>query len=296
MARETGQDGEGHQTLRCSGCGQWKRVEEFYPNSKKRGGYSGKCRECIKTDRKERYRGLTGEEKQANWWKALARRQQQPGTPDAVEKARERSGKFEKDAGGAWIKWCNQCEQWLALAHFAEDARQLTRYSVWCKECTRRYNAEQVKNQTPEQKEAARRQRARYHKDRWGNDPAYKQRILEYNRDKRAAMTPEERQLERRERHLKQQFGITRGDFGKLFVAAMGKCQICRTRFKPIHRRDQPQDGAYPCIDHCHDCSAIRGLLCHRCNGGLGQFKDLVGRIMDAREYLRRAAAQGSKE
>lgn len=40
-------------------------------------------------------------------------------------------------------------------------------------------------------------------------------------------------------------------------------------------------------IDHCHKTNKVRGGLCHACNVGLGFFRDDVGLLQSAIEYLR---------
>ncbi len=40
-------------------------------------------------------------------------------------------------------------------------------------------------------------------------------------------------------------------------------------------------------IDHCHETHDIRGLLCTRCNVGLGCFKDNIELLENAKRYLR---------
>lgn len=52
-------------------------------------------------------------------------------------------------------------------------------------------------------------------------------------------------------------------------------CAICRQPFKTT-----------PYIDHDHETLAIRGLLCSRCNTGLGMFKDSIRRLAGAIVYL----------
>lgn len=54
-----------------------------------------------------------------------------------------------------------------------------------------------------------------------------------------------------------------------------GKCAICK----------EPMDQSY--IDHDHETGEVRGLLCHRCNSGLGFFNDDPQRLLAALEYLR---------
>ena len=57
------------------------------------------------------------------------------------------------------------------------------------------------------------------------------------------------------------------------------KCMICGTE-------DPGRNCESFCIDHCHDTGQIRGLLCHSCNIGLGNFKDSIETLEKAIKYL----------
>jgi hypothetical protein len=59
-------------------------------------------------------------------------------------------------------------------------------------------------------------------------------------------------------------------------VAQAGRCAIC------------PREGRL-CVDHCHTRNRLRGLLCRKCNLGLGQFDDSPMRVMRAALYLMEA-------
>lgn len=56
------------------------------------------------------------------------------------------------------------------------------------------------------------------------------------------------------------------------------KCAICGRA---------PEEGFHLAIDHSHASGEIRGLLCNRCNTGLGYFEDDPIRLRAAAQYLR---------
>ena len=55
------------------------------------------------------------------------------------------------------------------------------------------------------------------------------------------------------------------------------RCAICKT--------NDPGLSDW-CCDHCHDSDRPRGLLCVRCNAGLGYFRDNPEYLQSAIEYL----------
>jgi hypothetical protein len=76
-------------------------------------------------------------------------------------------------------------------------------------------------------------------------------------------------------------YGITREQFDALLAAQDGKCAICGTS-------DWPGRSNRPHVDHCHTTGAVRGILCHFCNIGLGNFRDRLDLLQAAAAYLAR--------
>jgi len=83
---------------------------------------------------------------------------------------------------------------------------------------------------------------------------------------------------ESRKKHaLKKKYGLTPEQFGEMLASQGNACAICRTAFS---------DDNNPDIDHCHKTGAVRGLLCHPCNMGLGGFKDDPALLSAAAQWL----------
>lgn len=77
-------------------------------------------------------------------------------------------------------------------------------------------------------------------------------------------------------RHLRTKYGITPEDVTAMKSSQDNKCKICGDDLSTVKS----------CIDHQHTTGKIRGILCHRCNVGLGYFKDSTDRLLSAITYL----------
>jgi len=73
---------------------------------------------------------------------------------------------------------------------------------------------------------------------------------------------------------LKTVYGITLKQYNILKSKQNNKCAIC-DEVKKLH------------IDHDHLTGKIRGLLCGRCNRGIGHFKDNIIVLVNAIRYLK---------
>lgn len=96
---------------------------------------------------------------------------------------------------------------------------------------------------------------------RYREDPVFRARVLE---------------LSRRSALLKR-YGLTPEEADALLASQGGLCAICG-EVPPI-----------PNIDHDHASGAIRGVLCYRCNVGIGYFRDRPALLVRAASYLSRS-------
>jgi hypothetical protein len=84
---------------------------------------------------------------------------------------------------------------------------------------------------------------------------------------------------------LRDRYGMTVAGYDELLAAQRGRCAVCGTT-------DPGGHWSRFHIDHDHRCGQIRGLLCNRCNGGLGYFFDDPELLRSAADYLERTAVR----
>lgn len=83
-----------------------------------------------------------------------------------------------------------------------------------------------------------------------------------------------------RQTRLRQLYGMTLEDYDRMFVAQNGVCRICR-KSCVVHR--------HLCVDHDHATGKVRGLLCTRCNQGIGKLLDDPVLLRVAADYLEKS-------
>ena len=87
----------------------------------------------------------------------------------------------------------------------------------------------------------------------------------------------------------KNKYGITFDEYCALCEAVDNKCPICGLQAKPPDR-EMSVRGKGPkgplVLDHCHESGIIRGVLCVKCNAGLGMFNDDIESLTNAISYL----------
>lgn len=87
---------------------------------------------------------------------------------------------------------------------------------------------------------------------------------------------------------LKNFWGLDQSEYDEMLSDQGGTCGICGS--------DTPGGGKKNFhIDHDHDSGEIRGLLCKRCNLGIGHFNDDPELILKAVAYLKKPPARRLK-
>lgn len=148
------------------------------------------------------------------------------------------------------MKTCTKCHIEKPSADFYRDKRKPDGLRNQCNSCiaanTRRYYAGHAE-EIAEQKRG-------------------------YNQDNRQII---------RARLLKKAYGVTPEEFAVMFGQQNGRCKICGLEMTLAgHSR------LSCCVDHNHVSGKVRGLLCLKCNAGLGSFLDSSRILRQAATYL----------
>ena len=76
-----------------------------------------------------------------------------------------------------------------------------------------------------------------------------------------------------RTKYRAQKYGLTEQELRDMLDESKGVCAICSRTDRLV-------------VDHNHDTGVVRGLICHKCNRGLGHFNDDPSLLTLAAEYL----------
>lgn len=133
-----------------------------------------------------------------------------------------------------------------------------------CSSCYER----QLLDKNPERKRAVKEYRKEYHEKN-------ADKLKTYYRDREKLRSTDPKYKERRRNSFYfRKYGIT----SKEFDERKGKgCELCGEKSTTMH------------ADHDHNSGKLRGVLCSKCNNGLGFFNDNSSYLRRAAEYLDRS-------
>lgn len=89
-----------------------------------------------------------------------------------------------------------------------------------------------------------------------------------------------------RETALIKKYGITSAEYENLLKGQGGGCALCGA----VHEKNRKL-----MVDHNHNTKKVRGILCSKCNTGVGLLGDNLEGLMRAVEYLRRSEDASDK-
>jgi Recombination endonuclease VII len=183
---------------------------------------------------------------------------------------------------GERVKTCPECRIDKPISEFSRNASRPDGLQFYCKTCFSCHGAE-----------AHRRRQARLGKPvrdrpeipeghRWCPGCHTVQPFSNWHKNRTqpsglVSKCKDCRKAESRADHLRRTFGITVDEHDRLLAEQGGKCAVCGDD-NPTH------------TDHDHVSGKVRGLLCGRCNLGIGLFLDDAVRMEAAMAYLGRTS------
>lgn len=112
--------------------------------------------------------------------------------------------------------------------------------------------------------------------------------VYQRTKDKRTKYLEENKDviaIRKRSYYLRATFGITIEQYDEMEMSQDGLCAICREP-EIVADPKNPEVMKRLAVDHNHENGQIRGLLCQRCNMGLGYFRDDPRLLNLAADYL----------
>jgi hypothetical protein len=159
------------------------------------------------------------------------------------------------------VKRCRKCGQTRALDDFYRADGGRDGHRTECKDCSLK-------------------QRKQWYRDNRERSIAYVKSWQEANpeRVRASAQRNRSKKLKKmRELHLRRNFGLSIDEYERLLEQQGGGCAICQS---------PPTPGISLHVDHDHGSGEIRGLLCFRCNNGIGLFRENPDLLQDAARYV----------
>lgn len=153
------------------------------------------------------------------------------------------------------MKNCRYCKDDLEDEKFYIRKHSVDGLSIYCKKCSSKKTMESRKREKI--------------KDPLTNKVKYKRKFIMYEVGSRDYV---------RDHILRSKYNISLEDYKILQVNQNNKCAICDR-----HINELPKNLD---VDHCHTTGKVRGLLCGKCNMGLGYFQDDFQLLQKAIKYL----------
>ena len=161
---------------------------------------------------------------------------------------------FSVKESGVVCKTCSKCKQSLPLNRFGLHNKTKDKLRTYCKECWNAYK----------------------HEWRIHNPDKFIEQQRRNNQNTKLRGRYKVQPLsEQRTQRLKRLYGLTDAQYESILAEQDGRCACCG-RVPDLEPR----------VDHDHKTGDVRGILCHKCNVGIGLLGDTEDRVQLAVDYL----------
>jgi hypothetical protein len=181
------------------------------------------------------------------------------------------------------LEFCPCCEETLHLSSFKLNKSRSRGVSVTCLQCGSKATKSQYKWcvscrtwKTRNNFYAASKSTDGLH--------AFCLECHQISQDKYYSKNP----MKATERHFKRTYGISLEEYDSLLEKQGGVCAICHQPEEMMQNNTLKKPKRLA-VDHCHTTGMVRGLLCTKCNQGLGNFRDDTGFMTQAISYLEKS-------
>jgi hypothetical protein len=187
-------------------------------------------------------------------------------------------------------KVCPTCKQTKSIDNFGLHRSTKDGHRYQCKLCNASYDTDLRKAKDPEkERDRCNRKSKTYKQKHWPKVYAKTREWVLANPDKvrdnierfKSKPTYDE---DKKRQHLRYYYDLTLEEYNEMLEKQQYCCSICKST-TPSGRKDVTAFF----VDHKHSTGFIRGLLCQKCNFGLGYFQDNIDLLREAIIYLQKA-------
>jgi hypothetical protein len=147
-------------------------------------------------------------------------------------------------------KYCNKCKKVKPLSDFNKSKRNKDGYQDWCRTCQKKYYKKHSGKTN--------KRNRKWYKENYNG---MKKQRQEYYKENRDYLTKQ-----RRNNYLKSLYNIDLQEYNEMLEFQDNRCAICG--------KTPEENGKRLSVDHDHETSEIRELLCNSCNVALGYLND----------------------
>ena len=170
-------------------------------------------------------------------------------------------------------KLCFSCVQYKPTSCFHKAKKEKDGFQYNCIDCSKKYHAKRY----VEQKDKLKVQLKKYKEE---NKEKLEVASLLWKKN-----NPDKVKQYQRTSNLRKNFGLSMDEYEQMIAKQNNLCGICEKPETFIHH--QTKETARLAVDHCHKTNKVRKLLCKSCNTALGLFKDDIGVMENAVQYLK---------